>query len=86
MASNAEAGTGRADILVKDRKNRRAIVIEVKRSRKEEGMEKDCLEALEQIERRQYAREILKGYERVLCYGAAFFEKQCLIKSGDAAT
>ena len=81
VVSNSEQGTGRADIFVKDRRNRRALIIEVKPSKGEHSMETDCTEALEQIKRRQYAREALKGYEKVLCYGAAFFEKQCLIKS-----
>ena len=27
------------------------------------------------------AEGVLKGYEKVLCYGATFFEKPCLIKS-----
>lgn len=80
---------GRADILVKDRRNRRAIIIEVKRSKGEKQMENDCRKALAQMEKRQYtwqdarhlAEEVLKGYEKVLCYGVAFFEKQCLIKS-----
>ena len=81
VASNSEQGTGRADILVKDRRNRRAIIIEVKRSKGEKQMENDCRKALAQMDKRQYAREVLKGYEKVLCYGAAFFEKQCLIKS-----
>lgn len=79
VASNSEQGTGRADILIKDRKNRRAIVIETKRSRTEASMQKDCLDALEQIERRQYAKSLLKGYTTILCYGAAFFEKQSLL-------
>lgn len=74
-----EQGTGRPDVIVKDRKNRRAVIIEIKRSKKEDAMEKDCKKALAQIHREQYARDLLKGYQQVLCYGAAFFEKSCLI-------
>ncbi len=80
VVSNSEQGTGRADILVKDRQNRRAILIETKRSRTEAHMPKDCQIALKQIRQRQYAGPLLKGYQTVLCYGAAFFEKKCLIK------
>lgn len=80
VASNSEQGTGRADILIKDRHNRRAIIIETKRSRKESHMPDDCLNALKQIRQRQYASGLLKGYQTILCYGAAFFEKKCLIK------
>ncbi len=80
VASNSEQGTGRPDILIKDRHNRRAIIIETKRSRKESHMPDDCLNALKQIRQRQYASGLLKGYQTILCYGAAFFEKKCLIK------
>lgn len=80
VSSNSEQGSGRADVVVKDRRNRRAIIIEAKRSKTEKGMEKDCVRALDQMERMQYAGGILKGFETVLCYGAAFFEKKCLIK------
>lgn len=79
VSSNKEQGTGRADIVVKDRSNRRALIIEIKHSKKESDMEKDCREAIEQIRRKGYARTDLKGYRTVLCYGAAFFEKDCLI-------
>lgn len=78
--SNQEQGIGRADIVVKDSKNRKAILIEVKHSRTEETMPKDCEKALQQIQQKQYARNFFKGYRMVLCYGAAFFEKECLIK------
>lgn len=79
VSSNKEQGTGRADIVVKDRSHRRALIIEIKHSKKEDDMEKDCREAVEQIRRKGYARTDLKGYRTVLCYGAAFFEKDCLV-------
>lgn len=80
VSSNKEQGTGRADIIVIDRKNRKAIIIEVKRSKTANTMQKDCIKALEQINREQYAKNLLKGYRTVLCYGIAFFEKECVIK------
>ncbi len=79
VSSNKEQGTGHADIVVKDRSNRRALIIEIKHSKKEGDMEKDCRKAIEQIRRKGYARTDLKGYRTVLCYGAAFFEKDCLV-------
>lgn len=80
VSSNSNQGTGRADVVVKDRKNRRAIIIETKRSTSVAAMEKDCGKALLQIEKRQYADTlIMKGFETVHCYGAAFWGKQCLI-------
>lgn len=80
VSSNKESGTGRADVIVKDPKKRRAIVIEVKRAKTKLAMEKDCACAIEQMEREQYARTLFKGYQTILCYGAVFFEKECLIR------
>ena len=77
--SNKEKGLGRPDILLKDRKNRRAIIIEAKRSVKESDMDKDCQEAIKQIVKEKYA-EGLSGYEEIICYGAAFFQKQVRLK------
>ena len=77
--SNKEKGLGRPDILLKDKKNRRAIIIEAKKSEKESDMDKDCKEAIKQIVKEKYA-EGLKGYEEIVCYGAAFFQKQVKLK------
>lgn len=43
-------------------------------------MESDCVEAVNQIETRQYIRDFLEGYKTIVCYGAAFFKKECLMK------
>lgn len=80
VSSNQEQGTGRADVIVKDQKNRRVMIIEVKRALSKGEMEKDCRKALQQIEREQYARNFLKGYQTILCYGAVFWGKECLIQ------
>ncbi len=80
VTSNSENGLGRSDVVVKDRKNRIALIVEAKHSKTEELMEKDCREALQQIDLKQYARKYLKGYKKVLCYGAAFHDKDCLIR------
>jgi len=77
--SNKEKGLGRPDILLKDKKNRRAIIIEAKKSDKESDMDKNCKEAIKQIVKEKYA-EGLKGYEEIICYGAAFFQKQVKLK------
>jgi hypothetical protein len=77
--SNKEKGLGRPDILLKDKKSRRAIIIEAKKSDKESDMDKDCREAIKQIETRKYV-DGLKGYEEIICYGAAFFQKQFKLK------
>ena len=84
VKSNSEAGTGRADVIIKEQRRRRALVIEVKwpgKKEKENSLEKECAEALQQIEKKQYKKNLeLEGYRTVLCYGAAFRGKTCLIK------
>lgn len=80
VTSNSENGLGRSDVVVKDRKNRAAIIVEAKHSKTEEQMETDCREALRQIDLKMYARKYLKGYKKVLCYGAAFYGKDCVIR------
>ena len=84
VKSNSEAGTGRADVIIKEQRHRRALVIEVKWSGKKgngDSLEKECADALQQIEKEQYKKNLeLEGYKTVLCYGAAFRGKTCLIK------
>ena len=79
VESNKEKGLGRPDILLKDDDNRRAIIIETKKSDKETDLDEDCDEAINQIITKKYA-EGLYGYEQVLCYGIAFFQKQAEVK------
>lgn len=79
VESNKEKGLGRPDILLKDKRNRRAIIIEAKKSQKESDMNKDCDEAIDQIVVGKYA-EGLYGYTEILCYGISFFQKQAKIK------
>ena len=79
VESNKEKGLGRPDIFLKDRRNRRAIIIEAKKSDKESNLEKDCNKAIKQIIDEKYA-EGIPGYEQILCYGVAFFQKQARVK------
>ena len=80
VESNKEHGLGRPDILLRDRDNRRAMIIEAKRVTEPEEMPKACDEAVKQIVERKYAKSIPNGYRTILCYGVAFCEKDCLIK------
>ena len=73
--SNKESGLGRPDIVLKDKRRRRALIIEAKRSVKASEMERDARAALEQIDAMRYD-EGLDGYEQVLRYGVAFYKKQ----------
>ena len=79
VESNKEKGLGRPDILLKDEDNRRAIVIESKKSEKESDLDRDCDRAIKQIIDGKYA-EGLYGYENILCYGVAFYQKQAKVK------
>lgn len=82
VKSNAEAGMGRADIIIKEQRQRRALVIEIKWSkRKGNSLKRECEDALLQIEKEQYKKNLeLEGYRHVLCYGAAFQGKTCLVQ------
>jgi len=81
VESNREYGLGRPDLVVRDRRNRRIIMIESKYSRSENQMLHDCETAMRQINIRQYAHQFLNGYQQIFCYGIAFYGKQCLVKN-----
>lgn len=85
VKSNREQGYGRTDIVVKDRGKRRVMIIEAKRADSERRLEAECKKAVGQIDKRRYAEEFRKGYRTVICYGIAFFEKQCLVKKFEEA-
>lgn len=81
VQSNKEKGLGRPDILLKDKKNRRAMIIEAKRSVRESDMEEDCKTAIKQIAEMKYADGLCDyGYTQVRCYGVAFFRKRALVR------
>jgi hypothetical protein len=84
VESNKERGLGRPDIKLIDRRNRRAMIIEAKKSGSADQMEHDCGEALKQIVDQGYARG-LDEY-RVYCYGIAFYKKKALVKKLDVET
>lgn len=80
VESNREYGLGRLDIVIRDRKSRRILILEIKHSRSAQEMEGDCARAFAQIDIGRYARRFLEGYQTVLCYGVAFYKKQCMVK------
>ena len=83
VESNYERGNGRPDIVVKDKAKRRIMVIEVKHAKKEKDLEKERDKAVDQIFDRKYMQGLEKGYRSVIGYGAAFFEKECLMKRAE---
>mgnify|MGYP002510160154 FL=1 len=81
VKSNRENGLGRSDISVKDRKMRRAAVIETKVTNSESKLDSACEKALRQIADKQYAAAIKEsGYKQVISIGIAFYQKQCCVK------
>ena len=54
LDSNDEAGLGRLDLRVKDRRRRRVLLLDFKRSAKEHDLDRDCREAITQIFERGY--------------------------------
>ena len=67
MESNREHGEGRSDIIVQDYAGDRMAVFEVKYSRKQEELVRDCEEAIEHIDARNYAEEVIDDYAQVIC-------------------
>ena len=80
VRSNDETGSGRSDITVEDPRQRRAVIIETKRSRDFDHLESDCAAALKQIGEKQYGRPYLKKKYRVIAYGISFSEKECHVE------
>ena len=78
--SNDEAGLGRLDLRVRDRRNRRFLLLEFKRSGKEEDLDADCDEAIAQIFKKGYDKAMPEGYEQQLIYGIAFYAKSAKVK------
>ena len=81
VKSNAESGEGYSDISIQT-PERTGIVIELKYA--ENGnMEAACSEALNQIEEKKYAEGLKRrGMKKIIQYGIAFWEKECMVVRG----
>lgn len=79
VESNYEHGKGRPDVVVKDKRSRRVLIIEVKHAGTEAALHKKCEEAIGQIRDRKYMQSLDKGFRTRLGYGIAFFEKECMV-------
>lgn len=81
IKSNAETGKGYSDISICT-PERTGIVIEVKYAH-DGNLESACRQALKQIEEKKYAEGMRrKGMKKVIRYGIAFCEKECLVATG----
>jgi len=83
VESNREHGIGRSDLVIRDKGHRRVMIIEAKHVARSDQMEAACLKAVEQIDDKRYAAEFDNGYRSVICYGIAFYKKECLVKKFD---
>ena len=81
VKSNAETGEGYSDISIQT-PDKAGIVIELKYA-DDGNLEKACSEALKQIEEKKYAEGLKRrGTKKILKYGIAFWEKECLVRMG----
>ena len=99
VKSNRESGKGRYDIIMKPKMNRLylpGIIFEIKHckpskssnpniKRQQARLEREALKALEQIEEKQYAAEMISdGVKDIIKYGAAFTGKDAkVIRKGE---
>ena len=82
--SNKESGDGFSDILIEVNEDdlRIGMVLELKYSKTENALDKECDDALQQIEDKNYDQELReKGYTKIFKYGIAFYHKKCRVKT-----
>ena len=88
VLSNRENGSGRPDLIIKSsriRKVGKAMIIEVKLADSVQAMEAGCEKALQQIEEKHYAEDLLKeGYQTIMKYGICFYKKECMVQIGES--
>ncbi len=88
VKSNREGGTGRTDLFIKPVSRRKtAYAVEFKVAKAYRELAGRAGDALAQIEEKAYARELVDdGYESVVCYGVAFFGKDCEVRVMQASS
>ena len=79
VKSNQENGLGRSDIDVREKRRKRGMLLEAKKSDKEEDMERDAMDGKQQIIDKEYMRGF-EGFASVICYGISFFQKKAVVK------
>lgn len=78
VKSNAETGEGYSDISIQT-PERLGIVVELKYA-DDGNLEAACAEALNQIEEKKYAEGLKRrGMKKMMKYGIAFCEKECMV-------
>ncbi|KIR02832.1 hypothetical protein P261_01647 [Lachnospiraceae bacterium TWA4] len=81
IKSNREAGNGRADIITYYKRGSTGYIFEFKYTSSERELEDMAKMAIEQIEKNHYEKFFLpKRPKEVICYGIAFYKKQCRVE------
>ena len=81
IKSNADAGNGYADIVVKDFKSGKAFVIEFKNASSEKELDKEIENAFNQIEEKKYTETIQEeDITEIYLYAIACYNKRCKIE------
>ena len=79
VRSNRESGMGRFDIMIKDKQYNKGIIIEFKVTK--DDLEKSAVNALNQIEEKEYYLDLVnEGYKEIIKYAIVFKGKQCIVR------
>ena len=77
--SNRESGLGRFDIMIKDKKFNKGIIIEFKVTK--DGLEDTAIKGLKQIEEKEYYMDLInEGYSTIYKYVIVFKGKKCIVR------
>jgi hypothetical protein len=81
LKSNRESGNGYFDLAIMDERISAAVIMEFKISEriKASVRKKECIEALNQIERNDYDSEFQDDYDTIKKFGIVFFKKTCVV-------
>ena len=77
VTSNLEAGTGFPDLVVLDKRNKRAAVIELKIADSENELEERIQAALEQIGTRKCDVQLKSEDYKIFRWGMVFYKNSC---------
>lgn len=81
VSSNLESGDGRYDIMLKSPDiEKPAMLFELKIAGFYQGMAAAARDALGQIDEMHYGEELIRdGYTSMICFGIAFYKKNCAV-------
>ena len=86
VRSNPESGNGYSDIMILNRKEKIAAILELKYSDSdsEKAMEKCCRDAIAQIDDKKYALSLTRSgiAKKIIKYGISFNKKLAMVRKG----